>query len=81
MGLYERSRAIGQGFAVANVINYMERNRADAVLAGESEPVGYPCEDVFTYDKGLLDELRWVAEGGGDRSLATIWQQARAVEI
>jgi hypothetical protein len=46
------------------------------VEAGESDPVGYPREDVFEFDADLYMQLReqWEREGRTDD---TLWRSAR----
>lgn len=54
--------------------------RLDSVRKGESFPVGFPKEDVFTYDEQIFRRLRdqWEERGTTDPEL---WQKALPYEV
>jgi hypothetical protein len=47
--------------------------RLSAVAAGETDPVGFPVEDVFRYDAATAARLLqgWAANGNLDQNLWT----------
>jgi hypothetical protein len=54
--------------------------RIAAVAAGESEPVGYPHEDVFEFDEGVFAALaeQWARQRATDPAT---WQKLKRYEL
>jgi hypothetical protein len=53
----------------------------DAVMSGESEPVGYPVEDVFAHDPALLAELEAASRRDDGRALRSAWNKAKQAQL
>lgn len=63
----------------SNLIYLAHPARIDAIRAGETYPVGFPCEDVFQFDENLAERLteQWRLTGCTDDALwseAVLWR-------
>lgn len=68
-----RRIAVGSGGRVLYLAN---PDRLDAVRAGESDPVGFPKEDVFEFDEGAFAALieQWTRQRATDPAM---WRKLR----
>jgi hypothetical protein len=62
------------------VIYLANPERIAAVEAGDSEPVGYPQEDVFEFDEGVFAALaeQWARQRATDPAT---WQKLKPYDI
>jgi hypothetical protein len=54
--------------------------RIDAVMAGDSRPIGFPIEDVFEFDEGMFATLaeQWARQRATDPA---IWRKLKRYEV
>jgi hypothetical protein len=51
--------------------------RLDAMIDGRTDPVGFPCYDVFELDEALARELNVAWRAGDQGQLRGLWSKAR----
>jgi hypothetical protein len=63
---------------VENRLAYLlHPSRLDAMHDGKTDPVGFPCIDVFELDERLADELGSAWQAGDGERLRGLWSKAR----